>query len=364
MAQRRHLIHLVPSNRWGSLQRYACDICRHFLNNGWHVTAVTRDARVVDERFRREGITLRHAPLRGLIDPTSVLRLARLFREIPDREGVIHVHRYRDAFTALVAKRIAKRPDLTIICTQHTVEPAHDSRLLRLIYNKIDAHIFVSHAAHREFFSTWEGTGRCPIPERRVHFIPNSINRDFPSPPPAPEKGPVIAICHGPVVSGKGIETVIDALSFLKGIKMRLRIAGPGNPDYLDTLRRRAMKLGVMDLIDWKIAPDMDSRLIYESHFAIHPSITKEVFGMPNLHTMACGRPQICTTSGAQPEYLEDDKTAIFVPAADPEKMADAMRKLIGNPDLRAEIGKNAYETYTARLSWPVFIRELEKLYV
>ena len=77
-----------------------------------------------------------------------------------------------------------------------------------------------------------------------------------------------------------------------------------------------------------------------------------------------CGRPQICTTGGAQPEYLEDDKTAIFVPAADPEKMADAMRKLIGNPDLRAEIGKNAYETYTARLSWPVFIRELEKLYV
>lgn len=44
--------------------------------------------------------------------------------------------------------------------------------------------------------------------------------------------------------------------------------------------------------------------------------------------------------------------------------MADAMRQLIGNPDLRTEIGKNAYEAYTARLSWPVFIRELEKLYV
>ena len=360
---RHHLIHLVSSSSWGSSQKYACDICRHFLEKGWEVTAVTRDARVVDERFRRAGIPLRHAPLRGLFDPASALKLTRLFRKIPPRDGVIHVHRYRDAFTALLAKKLAKRPDITVICTQHRVQPARNSRLLRLIYSKIDAHIFVSKAAHSEFFSTWKDSGDSPIPEKRVHFISNSLNDDFPEPPAPPSRGPIIALCHGAVVGGKGLETAIDALQYLEGRKIRLRVAGPGNPDYLDTLRRRAMRLGVMEMIDWKITPDIDNSLIYDSHFALHPSIESEGFGMPNLRTMACGRPQICTTGGAQKEYLADGRTALFIPAADPKATAEAMIRLADDPDLRDRIGRQAYGEYTRLLSWPVFIDRIEHLY-
>ena len=65
------LIHLISSNRWGGSQRYALDICTHYHGEGWEVMAMTRDAKTVDDRFRRAGIPLLHAPLHGFFDPAS-----------------------------------------------------------------------------------------------------------------------------------------------------------------------------------------------------------------------------------------------------------------------------------------------------
>lgn len=362
--EKRHLIHLVSSNRWAGAQQYACDICRHFLEAGWQVTAVTRDARVVDSHFREAGVEVRHAPLRGFFDPASAWRLAALLRKIPQGEGVIHVHRYRDAFTALLAKRIAKRKDILVVATRHSTRPARNSALFRRIYRKINAHIFVSDAARRSFISTWTHAADSPIAENRIHVLHNSIPSAPAEATPEPERGPVFAICHGPLAKGKGIESAIDALQFLSDIKLRLRIAGPGHPDYLDLLRRRAITLGVMDSIDWNIAPDVPDSLILSSHFAIHPSTNREAGGIDNIRDMACARAQICTASGAQTEYLRDGVSAIIVPPANPGAIAAAMRTLATDAKLRNQMGATAFADFHQLLDWNVFTSRLAKIYL
>ena len=94
---------------------------------------MTRDAKVVDDHFRSAGIPLFHSPLRGFFDPASAVILARILRGLPTDRTYIHVHRYRDAFSVLLAKRIAKRPDIRIISTRHTVRPGRNSALFRRI---------------------------------------------------------------------------------------------------------------------------------------------------------------------------------------------------------------------------------------
>ena len=64
-ALKRCLAHIVASNRWGGAERYALDICRHFIDKGWHVAAYTRDAKAVDNLFAEAGVELRHAPCRA-----------------------------------------------------------------------------------------------------------------------------------------------------------------------------------------------------------------------------------------------------------------------------------------------------------
>lgn len=362
MAEKPTLIHLISSNKWGGAQQYALDICTHYRREGWTVKAMTRDARVVDDRFRQSGIELFHGPLRGIFDPASVLVLVRHLKAMPIDRGYVHVHKYRDAFTVLLAKRLARRNDIRVISTRHTVRRGRNSWLFRRIYDKINAHIFVSKAAFEHFSRTWGG--ELPMKSNRVHILHNSVNIAPALPALEPEKGPVFALYLGSVVKGKGIETIIDAMASLKGQKVRLRIAGRGNPDDLDRLRRRAMARDVMEMIDWKTGGEASDELIMQSHFAVLPSVEREGFGLPNLRVMAAGRPQICTQGGAQTEYLTDGETAIFVPPADAQVLAQAMRRLASDPALRKEMGTKAYRQYSSALSWQSFVPKLTQIYL
>lgn len=361
MNEKPVLIHLISSNRWGGAQRYAFDICNHYHTHGWKVAAVTRDAKVVDDRFREAGIPLFHAPLHGFFDPASAVILSRILKTLPADRAYVHVHRYRDAFTVLLAKRLAKRPDIRVISTRHTVRQGRNSWLFRRIYDKINAHIFVSNTSFERFRTPWPE--RLPMRMDTVHIIHNSLNIPVEEPAAEPQRGPVFALYAGPVVKGKGIETIIDALVSLRDLKLRLRIAGTGNPDYLDSLRRRAMNRGVMEMIDWKTSGNIPADIISQSHFAVLPSVEREAFGLTNIHVMAAGRPQICSPNGAQSEYLADGESAIFVTPADSHALAEAMRRLATDPELRARIGANAYRAYTSGLSWDSFIPRLTEIY-
>ena len=62
---KRCLVHIVASNRWGGAERYALDICRHFIDKGWHVAAYTRDAKAVDNLFAEPEWNFATAPCRA-----------------------------------------------------------------------------------------------------------------------------------------------------------------------------------------------------------------------------------------------------------------------------------------------------------
>lgn len=361
MTRQRTLVHIVSANSWGGAQQYALDICRHYRQRGWDVTAVTRDARAVDSHFSKAEIPLIHAPLRGFIDPASAVRLASFFRTLPKDTSYCHVHRYRDAFTALLAKKIAHRPDIRVISTRHKVSPGRNSLLFRRIYRKIQAHIFVSETAFRRFSSTWD---TLPFDAGRVHILHNSTFLPPGLPEFEPDRGPVFALYAGTVAPRKGLETIIDALPSLRDLKFRLRIAGPGSPDYLDSIRSRAQARGVMEMIDWKITSDIPPGIYAQSHFAVLPSVEREAFGMPNLLAMAAGRPQVCSPNGAQAEYLVDGHSALFVPPSNPPKLAEAMRALATDPNRRRQMGNAAYEAYAKSLSWQSFIPKLDNIYL
>lgn len=362
--QRDILIHVVPSGHWGGVEQYALDICRHYRDLGMEVRAVTRDAKAVDSHFMAYGIPLSHALFGGYSDMGSIWQMAREFSRFPRNRVVIHVHRYRDAFTVLCARRLANRPDIRLVSTRHTVAQGHDTPLSRRVYRNVDADIFVSRTALDTFLTPWKDRS-CPLPETRIHLLHNSIFRDDRPVMPEPQRGPVTALCQGPIVEGKGVDTVIDALTILKqrGVKLRLRIAGYGNPDYIDGLRRRAITRGIMDQIDWIIPAGDIYLLIGESHFGVQASARREAFGLESLRYMACGRAQVCVPNGAQSEYLADGVSALFAPPNDSSKLADAMQRLIQDADLRNSLAANAGRYYEQNLDWEHFTARMDKIY-
>lgn len=347
----------------GGPQRHALDILRHYNDLGHDVLALTREAISVDRHFKEAGIPLASAPLRDYPDLFSSLNLKNILNDTPDDNPVvIHVHRYRDALTAIAARRLAKHPDVRIVVTRHISSPAKTNPLRRLIYKNIDAHIFVSEFAKNEFLSAWP-KNKYPYDASRLFVAFNSRNAVI-SPTEIPQRGAITAMWHGTMRTGKGLETIIDALALLKDSRLRLKLVGPGDPDFCDMLRSRALSLGVMERIDWIRKSEDPTLLISSCHFGVLPSVTPEAFGMANIEYMAAGRAQISTFNGAQDEYLSPEVDSIAVPPNHPEALAAAMRRLYDNRTLCAEMGANAAHNYQARLSWPNFIDRLNDIYM
>lgn len=361
MSDLRRLIHIVSSNTWSGRERYALDVCRSFALRGWSVTAYTRDALAVDKHFHDAGIDLRHAPLGGYYDFPSAWLLSRDFKH-EERGAIVHVHKYKDAFTAVLARKLCGRSDIRIVMTRHLAKKAVDTWLYRRIYRNLNAHIFVSKLAMQKFLQTWKGR-ELPFDEHQLYMLHNSIISTVASPEEEPSLGPKIAMFHGRLSPEKGVETLIDALPELKNKRTRLWIVGTGDPDYVDSLKRRALSLDVLDMIDWKGYVKDVHEIIPLCHYGVLPSVWEEPFGLANLEYMAHGRPQICTDNGAQSEYLTDGTDALMVKPSNSTALASAMIKLSESDLLRKQMGDAAYRKFSAELSWQPFCNALEKIY-
>lgn len=363
MDERPSLIHIVHSNTMGGVQSYALDICRHYRDKGWNVLALTRGAAAIDRRFAAVGIPMLHAPVGGYLDLASARILAGALRKLPPGPCIIHVHRYRDAFTALLAKTLSKRGGVRVVSTRHAVRRGRDSFFFRFLYKKVNAHVFVSDIAYERFCDGWMHR-RIPLPDNSVFILRNSLNIKRDAPMPEPERGPMTVLYFGPVVPGKGIETLIDALPLLRKSRLRLIIAGRGKPDFLDSMRQRAITRDVMDMIDWHSDTDDCEELMARSHFGVAPSVEREAFGMSSLRFMAYGRAQICTGNGAPTEYLRDNESALFVKPADAGELAEAILRLARDPELRMSLGARAFDDYSRLMSWDIFTRNLDRIYI
>ena len=81
--------------------------------------------------------------------------------------------------------------------------------------------------------------------------------------------------------------------------------------------------------------------LLWASDAFAMPSL-KEGLGVAALEAMASGLPVIASDVGGLREVVEDDRTGIIVPPANPEKIASAIKRLAESPELRSQMSAAA----------------------
>jgi glycosyltransferase involved in cell wall biosynthesis len=82
-------------------------------------------------------------------------------------------------------------------------------------------------------------------------------------------------------------------------------------------------------------------RLYASSTCHVSPSIA-DAFNFPVIESACFGKPSIVSNIASLPELVSDGLDGFVVPVADSKSLADAMRKLLENPTLKAEMKKNA----------------------
>jgi glycosyltransferase involved in cell wall biosynthesis len=80
--------------------------------------------------------------------------------------------------------------------------------------------------------------------------------------------------------------------------------------------------------------------LIAAMDIIVHPPIMPESFGLVILEAMACKKPVVASNTGGIPEIISDGLNGLLIQPGDVHALANAVCKLLDDPDLRVKIGE------------------------
>lgn len=355
-----NVVTLLSNKVWGGGERYALDLCRRLAANGHSVAVVSRGIEAVDAPFRAADIPVGRLPLRGAFDIVSPLRLAKVLDHMA-APVVVHVHNFKDATTALRARRLMHDPSkVRVVCTRHLVKPAKTSRTSQRLYNELDALVFVSQTALDAFMSTHPA-----VDPAKVHVVHNAIELPAGGLPEKAEKSPgqaLTVLYAGRISPEKGLDVLIDAMAKLPP-DITLEIAGTGTPRTVELLEQRCKSLGLSGRVKWLGHVGDIFTAMARADIGVVPSVCVESFGLVVLEYMSMGVPVVATRAGGPAEIITDGTDGILVPPGDAGALADAIGALAADPARRAAIAEAGRRCAAGRFGYEQFYKRMENIY-
>ena len=180
---------------------------------------------------------------------------------------------------------------------------------------------------------------------------------------------PVI-VCLSRLVPRKGQDMLIRALPRIRSRVDGAALAIVGGGPYLPTLRRLATSLDVADHVIFTegVAPaELPAHHTMADVFAM-PCRTRgagldlEGLGIVYLEASASGVPVVAGQSGGAPEAVKEGRTGFVVDGRSIDQIADAVSRILKDPDLAARMGAAGRQWILERWRWQTHAARLATL--
>ena len=167
----------------------------------------------------------------------------------------------------------------------------------------------------------------------------------------------------GRITDQKGIFHLLEAAPALPaGVQVVLCASAPDTPEIEERLRRAVAGQPNVKWINEMVPVPVVTQLY--SHAAVFccPSVY-EPFGLINLEAMACETPVVASGVGGILEVVEHGKTGLLVPPAQPAALAEALTRVLGNPDRARDMGKAGRRRVEEKFAWASVAERTEQVY-
>ena len=358
----------LPATQFGGIVFLAVDLAREISELGHDVTIYTTDLDFSNgsNKFNRELPRLEKIK-KFKINRTHVWFSFKLFfvnssmsKQIEDdKPDIIHTIGLR-SYQSIVAWRASKKLKIPLVASDQgglTTHPFFNESglLLKILYRIqnffikkiIDDATAISAANEyeKEIFSNLNGRSKIEIIRNGVNLETLVSEIDF------KEKYQInsrFILFVGRFSKSKGIENLINALNIIKNeekfLDVRLVIMGV-DFGYEQKMEELIKKFDLSENITViKNPPREDVISAYgESEFLILPS-QWELSPLVPLESFAFKKPVISTRSHGIPFTVQDDKNGILVDPENSLQLADAIKKLLLDEDLRNRLGSCGYD--------------------
>ena len=371
----------------GGLTHYVDNLSRALVARGHRVTVVTAldyelEGEALPPGMRVERLVARaarrYAGRRGLF--ANVLRKAeaivdafRVARYAARSDAqVVHLHCTNVIATLYLV--LLRLRGLCVVHTAHVVTPHEPMPLERPLYRFQHSlpHLTIAHSRFdRERLVT---ELRCPA--ARVRVVPHGeygffeqngagadaveVRRELGIAAEAP-----VALFFGYIREYKGLDVLFDCWPAVHAALPAARLLVAGDPVQLtperrDQLASEADRLDVVRRFGYVPFAEV-ARYVAAADVLVMPYRRISQSGALFL-ALALGLPVVATRVGGLPEMLEDGRDALFVEPEDPDALADALIRVLGDADLRRLLAAGGREV-AARHSWPSIAERTEEAF-
>jgi glycosyltransferase involved in cell wall biosynthesis len=198
-------------------------------------------------------------------------------------------------------------------------------------------------------------------PGCRVQVIRNPVMMP-PVPGPRPQKTHVLLFL-GRLGENKGIYHLLEAIALLRPHFPALRLLAGGDGE-LERVAARAKALGIaeaVEILGW-VTGEQKDKLLSAATVYVLPS-RNEGLPMSVLEAMSWGLPVITTPVGGIPEAVTHGVEGFLVQPGDALELAEAISKLLVDPELRERMGIAARARIEKQFTAEVIVPQLEALY-
>jgi glycosyltransferase involved in cell wall biosynthesis len=346
----RSVYYFTDSRQRGGAETALLLLLEHLDRTEWEPSLVyvpCEPLEPVAEEARRLGAEAHAVP--------NARELVRLLRR--GRPSVFHAHlswplAARKELAAAVAARVP-----AVVATYHLFPPGSFGRTAslqgRLLSLGVDRGVAVSEAVASALVE------RLGWPRRKLDVIRNGIPVEHFQGAADPElrrelaggTGDVLFLVTARLDPQEGIDVLARAAESVEGA--RFVIAGDGPERARLTGSERLRFLGYRDDVPALLAAC--DAFVLPSRFEGTP--------LSLLDAMAAGRAIVATAIAGVDELVVPDESALLVPPGDPDALADALKRIVAEPALRARLGGAAKQRAESLFTVEASTRRVARVY-
>ena len=320
------------------------------------VSQQIRDSRLVNDTFSCDYVNL--STSRGVdeVGKNSLIKYIRLLASLSRLFGKLLTRRYdlcylaitchgrgflKDAPFALLC-RLFRRP---VVIHQHNKGMSRDAgrrpyrSLLSSVYKNASV-ILLSDRLYPDI--------QAVVPRGRVFICPNGIPVSDTGPKEPSDDAPRLLFLSN-LIASKGLWVLLDALQILNdgGRMCRCDIVGSETKDITaDRLRQEIRKRNLDEAVTYhgKQVGEGKEKLLRQAALFVFPTFYEnECFPLVILEAMAHSLPVITTDEGGIPDMVTDGENGLICRKQDPRSLADCIRRLMEDKDLRVRMGEEGH---------------------
>jgi len=352
----------VDRRTFGGYENWIALVAKYFAERGHRVTAVGRPG---SEYLRRtsavsEKIETIGLPISGDFNPLTISRLKRILSE--RQVDLMTVNFNKDVRLGGLA---ARWYGPTRVCWSLGLDITSNQWIHRWLSPRlVDGVIVCSYALKRQV------TRHGYLPHDMVKVIHLGIDdRAFKRSDPAAAAAlrekyhlsadSLIAVTIGRFVDQKGHIYLVEAAPEILSQAPPVVFLFLGDGHLESMLRSRVAQLGLQNQFVFAGMLDNIDLELAGADIMIHPSI-EEPASFAIVEGMRAGLPTVASRVGGIPEELTDGESALLVPPHDPQRLAEAVIRMLSDAEMRTSYSRATQERWRQDFRLQIMMQKVE----